>query len=228
MKTILARKLLGGAAWRFVLLGVGLSAFDLSTTAWAQTPKRSRQESSVFTSADHQFQIRYPSKLKVCSHRDGENPDIWSPDECMSEIPVCDSSGHAGNVLMCLAYPGGELRGSEFTAAAFAVSRIENLGAKECSEKWPRSETSDIHREEIGNLKVAAAKARESTGAHIEEQNIYRVYHQKACYELDVNLTTALSSAFAPEDAPRKLSPTERRDINEMLMQALAGFRFLK
>jgi len=229
MKSIFAGKFRRvDPGWQLVLLGIGLLALLLVPFAYTQAAEYPREKSALFTSPDRIFQVRYPKKLQVCTHRDGENPDIWSPEECMAEIPVCDSSGHAGNVLMCLAYPTGEFPGSELKAAALAVNRIENLGAKECVAKWARSDTSQIRRERIGSLPVAAAKAREAAGAYVEEQDIYRVYHQNACYELDVNLTTALSSAFAAEDAPRKLSSAERAAVKDALMQALHAFRFLK
>ncbi|HEY6766479.1 MAG TPA: hypothetical protein VI386_17105, partial [Candidatus Sulfotelmatobacter sp.] len=80
-----------------------------------------RSESKTLTSADGLFQIKY-SALITCEHRDGENPDVWSPEAaCVASIPVCDGSEHSGDVLACLAYPRAEFQGSELQAAAFAV-----------------------------------------------------------------------------------------------------------
>lgn len=182
--------------------------------------------SSVFN-PDHTIQVRYPKALRVCKHSDGENPDVWSPEGCAADIPVCDNSGHSGNVLLCLAYPAGDLRGSDLQAAAFAVSRIDNLNESECLQKWPRTNTAEIHSEKIGSLKFEAAQAEETERSHVASQHIYRIYH-KACYELDINLVVALDTAFAAEDAPRKSTPAERDQIKSVLEQALAGFRFVK
>jgi hypothetical protein len=211
---------------RVRLAAVGLAVMFASWTTSAQT--RAQEFTSV-TSSDGVFRVRYPKSLLVCSHRDGENPDEWSPQDCAADIPVCDNSGHAGNVILCLASPTAEFQGSELQAAAFSVSRIDNLaGAKECLQKWPRADTSDIHSEEIGGLRFQAAKAKETGNSHIAEQHIYRIFHKAACYELDVNLTVALDTAFASEDAPRKLTAAEREKIKGLLTRALRGFRFLK
>jgi hypothetical protein len=188
----------------------------------------SQPEVSIVTSADRLVQVHYPNSLLVCKNRDGENPDVWSPEDCTADIPVCDSSGHSGNVLLCLAYPVADFHGTELQAAAFAVSRIDNFGASECTQKWPRANTSEIHSEKIGSLKFQAAKATESVHSHVADQRIYRMYHKAACYELDITVAIALDSAFAAEDAPRKLTPAERERIESTLEQALAGIRFLK
>jgi hypothetical protein len=197
-----------------------------SQAASAQT--RAQELASV-TSPDRVFQVRYPKSLLVCAHRDGENPDVWSPEACAADIPVCDNSGHAGNVILCLAYPTDAFHGSELQAAAFSVSSIDNYAsAKECAQKWPRSNTSDIHSEDVGGLHFQAAKAAETGNGHVAEQSIYRIFHKGTCYEVDVNLTVALDSAFAAEDKPRKLTPAERQTIQQTLIKAVSGFRFLK
>ena len=185
-------------------------------------------EVSTLISADGIFRIRYPRMLLVCGHEDGENPDVWSPKGCSAELAVCDNSEHAGSVLACLAYPADALRGSEVEAAAFSVSRIENFNARDCVSKWASNATRDIHRESIAGLRFQAASAQERVNSRISEQSIYRIFHNGACYELDSNLTIALDSAFAVEDAPRKLSPEEMETIRHNLQLAVSGFRFLK
>lgn len=225
-----------GAKWKLRALRVAGVTFAVvaaaavcaSLPAAGQNRNAARSEFASLINSDRVFQVRYPKSLLVCSHRDGENPDVWSPESCTADIPVCDNSGHAGNVLACLAYPADEFRGSELQAAAFSVSRIENLGANECVQKWARSDTSDIHSERIGGLKFQAAKAVETENSHAAEQNIYRIFHKGVCYELDVSISIALNTAFAAEDAPRKLSAAEREKIKGALRQALGGFRFVK
>ncbi len=187
-----------------------------------------KAEMSAIDSKDGVFQVHYPKSLLVCSHLDGENPDVWSPKECMAEVPVCDNAGHAGDVLMCLAYPASEFGTTNLQAAAFAVSRLSNLNAQECVRKWARSNTTDSHEEKIGGLSLRAAKSEETTSSNLAGQSAYRIFHRGACYELDVNLVTATDAAFAAEDAPRKLTPAEHDEIVESLRRALAGFKFLK
>jgi hypothetical protein len=195
----------------------------------AQSRAKANPELQKFVSTDHSFEVRYPKALLVCTHLDGENPDVWSREACIAEIPVCDNSGHAGDVLACLAYPVAELGKTELQAAAFAVSRLDNLrSAKECETKWARSDTADVHGEQIGGLKFQVARALQTESSHVSEQNIYRIFRGGVCYELDVNLTTALDTAFAAEDVPRKLTAAEREKIKATLTQALEGFRFLK
>jgi hypothetical protein len=181
-------------------------------------------------SAEGIFQVRYPATLVHCQDLDGENPDVWSPqDVCAASIPVCDSSGHAGSVLACLAYPSGEFHGSELQAAAFAVSRLDIYrSAGECLERWENRNTSAVHVERIRGVKFQAAQLMETQTGYVAEHSMYRAFHKGSCYELDVNLSTALDSAFAAEDAPRKLTAEEREKIRAGLRQALEGFRFLK
>ncbi|HTS38498.1 MAG TPA: hypothetical protein VMH04_22680 [Candidatus Solibacter sp.] len=205
-----------------------LAALLASVSAPAQTSHRAHSERRTIASADKSFEIRYPPSLLVCAHRDGENPDVWSPKACAAEIPVCDSSGHAENVLACLAYPMDEFNKSNLQAAALAVSRLENLSLEECAGKWPRANTSNVHTEQIAGNTFRAASAQESANNFISEQTIYRVVHDGACYEVDLNFTSALDAAFAVEDAPRKLAAAEREKIRNTLLQALRGFRFVK
>jgi hypothetical protein len=176
------------------------------------------------------FQIEYPQNLVRCEHLDAENPDVWSPEAaCAAPIPVCDSSGHAGNVLACLAYPASEFHGSELQAAAFAVSRIDSFRMEsDCLQRWGTSNVSGVHAEQIRGVKFQAAKVEESQGNYLAEHSVYRTFHKDACYELDVNISTALDAAFAAEDRPRKLTAAEREKIKAALTQALDGFRFQK
>jgi hypothetical protein len=189
-----------------------------------------RTELTTFTGPDAVWQVRYPRYLVRCEHLDAENPDVWEPESgCVASIPVCDSSGHSGNVLACLAYPVAGFQGSELQAAAFSVSRLDNLStASECVHRWASPSTTDVHTEPIGGVKFQAAKAIETEASHAADHYIYRTFHKGVCYELDVNITVALDSAFAAEDKPRKLSEPEREHIKTGLTQALDGFRFLK
>jgi hypothetical protein len=165
-----------------------------------------------------------------CEHLDAENPDVWSPQEmCVASIPVCDSSGHAGNVLACLAYPTGEFHGSELQAAAFAVNDLDSFRTeKDCMQKRASGTVSDAHTERIRGVKFQAGKIVETQGSYVAEHLIYRAFHKNVCYELDVNISTALDTAFAAEDKPRKLTPAERDKIKASLMQAMKGFAFVK
>lgn len=175
------------------------------------------------------FRVRYPRSLIPCSHLDGENPDVWSPQECISEIPVCDNSGHEGNVLLCLAYPIKELPHTELQAAAFAVSRIDNLRtAHDCDTKFPRANTKYLPEEKIAGTRFDVAEAEESGSGHVNRENLYRAFHADACYEIDITLDFALDSAFAAEDAPRKLTPAQQQEVKSTLGLALQGFRFTK
>lgn len=213
---------------RAILVSVFAAALG-DYRAPAQTHQNASKEREIIMSPERLFQVRYPKLLLVCTHRDGENPDVWSPQECIADIPVCDNSGHAGEVMICLAYPAGEFEKSELQAAAFAVSRIGNIHtAGECTKKWPRSDTAEIHSERLAGLTFQAAVATESGNGHTVRANLYRIFHQGACYELDVNIAIEQETAFAAEDAPRSLTAAERERVEKTLMQALEGFRFLK
>jgi|ERR1700727_3914449 hypothetical protein len=215
---------LSRATFSVMALAVAFTSLSVS----GQNRNTARSEFASLNDPDKVFEIRYPKSLLVCSHRDGENPDVWSPDSCISDIPVCDNSGHAGNVLACLAYPGGTFKGSEVQAAAFSVSRIESLNADECVKKWARSDTTNIHSEQIHGLKFQAGHAVERGNSHAADESMYRIFHKGACYELDVTVAIAQDTAFAAEDVPRKLTAAEREQIRSILMQALDGFRFLQ
>jgi hypothetical protein len=185
---------------------------------------------STITSTDGVLQVRYPQFLIRCEHLDAENPDVWTPESgCVASIPVCDSSGHSGNVLSCLGYPLTEFQGSELQAAAFSVSRLDSFAtAKECLGNWANKNTIGVHAGSIHGMTFQAAKAVETEASHVADHYIYRTFHKAACYELDVNIAVALDSAFAAEDAPRKLTHAEREKIKAELTRALDGFRFLK
>lgn len=183
----------------------------------------------MYTDAGKTIRTEYPRSLVRCEHKDGENPDVWSPEkDCASGIPVCDSSGHAGNVLACLAYPAEQLQGkrSELQAAAFSVSRIDSLHSEQ--ECLRMADASTAHAERIGGTRMEVANSVETETGHKAERSIYRVFHKSSCYELDITFSLALDAAFAVEDAPRKLTADERRKINDDLTVPLSKFRFLK
>src|SRR5579859_1397925 len=91
-----------------------------SGIATAQTPTRkpaAKLDSTTLTSHESDFRLKYPSSLIRCDRMDAENPDVWSPPRgCTAAIPVCDNSGHSGEVEACVAYPLDDFRGSELQA----------------------------------------------------------------------------------------------------------------
>jgi len=190
----------------------------------------SPSEPAILTSHDGDFQVKYPQSLIRCERLDAENPDIWWPEHgCAAPIAVCDNSGHSGEVAACLAYPLDDFHGSELQAAAFSVSRLDGFStATECAKKWASRDTREVHSEKIGALTFQTAKTVETETSHLADRSIYRIFHDATCYELDVNVSIALASAFAAEDVPRKLTDAEREKIKTSLTQALQGFRFLK
>jgi hypothetical protein len=202
--------------------------------AEAQSPARNsapaQPKPSTITIREGSFEIKFPLMLIRCERRDGENPDVWSPEHgCAASIPVCDNAGHSGEVLVCLAYPLDEFRGSELQGAALSVSRLDGYNsASDCAKRWPSRDTRDIHTQRIGTLSLQAATAVERETSHVAERYLYRVFHNRACYELDITLATALPSAFAAEDVPRNMTEEERRKVKASLMEALRSFRFLK
>jgi hypothetical protein len=207
-----------------------VSAFANAQAAGKKSSVAVRPELNVLTSHDENFQVKYPQSLVRCERLDAENPDVWSPERgCAAPIPVCDNSGHSGEVVACLAYPLDGFHGSELQAAAFSVSRLDGFSsATECVKRWASRDTRDVHAERIGALNFQMAKVAETETSYVADHSIYRTFHNAACYELDVNISIALPSAYAAEDVPRKLTDTERAKIKASLTQALHGFRFLK
>src|SRR6266849_3900311 len=88
------------------LAAVALVSAFASPLLGAQERAGPRAEMTTLTDPGAVWQVRYPQYLVRCEHLDAENPDVWEPESgCAASIPVCDSSGHSGNVLACLAYP---------------------------------------------------------------------------------------------------------------------------
>jgi hypothetical protein len=205
----------------------------VSGSALAQLPSKTaaaKAELSVLTSHEGDFQLKYPQSLIRCERMDAENPDVWSPPHgCAAAIPVCDNTGHSGEVEACVAYPLDDFRGAELQAAALSISRLDGFATPgECTKRWASRDISDVHSEHIGASSFHAAKAVEAQTNYEADHAIYRVFHGAACYELDVNISIALPGAFAAEDVPRKLTGAEREEIKVSLTKALEGFRFLK
>jgi hypothetical protein len=219
---------------RQIFAALVAAAAMVSGFAVAQLPSKkaaeAKAELSVLTSHEGDFQLKYPQSLTRCERMDAENPDVWSPPHgCAAAIPVCDNSGHSGEVEACVAYSLADFRGSELQAAALAVSRLDGFGTpSDCTKRWASRDVSDVHSERIGALTFQVAKAVESQTSYVSDHAIYRVFHGAACFELAVNISIALPGAFAAEDVPRKLTDAEREEIKASLMQAIEGFRFLK
>jgi hypothetical protein len=215
----------------FVIAVAVLASFlGFANAQTAGKKNATTSELAMLTSHDGDFQVKYPQNLIRCERLDAENPDIWRPEHgCAAPIAVCDNSGHSGEVGACLAYPLDDFHGSELQAAALSVSRLDGFSsATECAKRWASRDTQEVHSEKIGALTFQTAKVLETEASHVADRSIYRTFHDATCYELDVNLSIALASAFAAEDVPRKLTDAERDKIKASLTQALQGFRFLK
>ena len=195
----------------------------------------------TFTSPNRALQFRYSAVFVRCTPKEGQ-PDYWSPKGC-----ICDD--HLGSaVIVCFTYPGR----SEHFLGAFFVAEVQ---PEECMERWPNTTCRpppanqrnclagswtwwgpgtprSTTRGQSTRIDSVHAKLFHVSNAGLgngEWSDVYRVFHDKKCYELVIHKTSISLGGFEPEEAEeiQKVATEDDKKYGHLLLQALHSFHFL-
>ena len=204
----------------------------------------------TFTSPDRAFQFKYSAVLLRCMPKEGQ-PDYWLP---VNPLPlqyrdgcICDDHLNSA-VIVCFTYPGR----SEHFLGAFFVAEVQ---PEECMERWPNTTCRpppanqrdclagswtwwgpgtprSITSGQSTRIDSVHAKLFHVSNAGLgnrEWSDVYRVFHDKKCYELVIHRTGISLGGFDPEEAEeiQKAAEEDDKKYGHLLSQALQSFRFL-
>lgn len=150
-------------------------------------------------------------------------------DECTSQDGVCDDALASSRTLACFAYPKGEFKDKPtFIAAAFFVAEVEDSATgKAClagSPNWLVNQTEDT---KINGVELRVFHISDAWTSGGQTGDIYRVFHDKKCYELGIQAASTSSGAYDPGTV-KEFTKQDWEAVSRRLKQVLNSFRFLK
>jgi hypothetical protein len=195
----------------------------LSVTLPAQTTLQ------TFTSQDGVFQFGYSPVLVHCTSQQSEEgyPGSWIPRDCVSQGGVCDDAGSSASTIACFAYPKDDFKDKpEFVAAAFFVAEVRAATTPESclkgSQNWLiRSDQSAM----VSSILARRFRISDAWLGHYHTGDIYRVFHNKKCYELGIQETG--TTVYDPKDI-KEFTKQDSAKVRARLEQARDSFTFLK
>ena len=146
----------------------------------------------------------------------------------MSQEGVCDDAAGSASTIACFAYPKDKFKEKPtFSAAAFFVAEILEATQEVClagSQQWLflSPETTKINAVTFRLFRISDSW---TSGGQTGE--IYRVFHNKKCYEVGIQEAHTSSAAYDPETI-KEFSKQDQDEVHGRLKQALDSFRFLK
>ena len=192
----------------------------LSITLSAQTTLQ------TFTSQDGVFQFKYSPVLVRCTPERGS----WVPaDVCLSQDGVCDDAGSSATTFACFAYPKDNFKDKPtFTAAVFFVAQVgaatTQKACLEGSQYWliRSAQSTRINATSFKRFRISDAwTSGRQTG------DIYRVFHDKKCYELGIQEASTSPGAYDAATI-KEFTKRDSDEVRARLRQALDSFTFLK
>ena len=207
---------------RILTFDLALTALVLVGSSLGQTSPGSPQ---IFESSDSVFEFSFPKSFVVCQAADGG----WAPAEsCWTYIPICEGSSPASpQTVACVAYPASVYKGTNLGGAAFSVG--EAAGAIKQAECLQFDELTTnpkkAHWQTIGGVKFRANSGGEGGLRHGLSKDIFMVFHNGKCYDLEIR-TTGTSIDNFPSGAIKEFRDSQR--MNAEMRRILDSFRFLK
>jgi hypothetical protein len=177
----------------------------------AQNPSTSQQK--TFTSPDGVFRFTYPATFALYQGKD--------PREA-SYIPVCQDTG-----LVCVVYPPEKYKGTNFGAAAFAVTAVSDATTESACSTFETTAAGRHPTEIINGVAFKTGVTADAAMSHSLETHIYRTFHAGKCYELDINITQTSFEVYDPGTI-RKFTLRDKQRVQDALKKIVGSFSFLK
>jgi hypothetical protein len=207
----------------YLLLSLMLT-YPLVLSAQQDRPHQARRS---FTSPDGTFHFEYSDSLVSC-RRDSNRPDSWVPDEsCEGYIPVCSNfSCDSTGTVACIGYPGNEMKGTTFQAAAFSVSELKEATTEsECLKvEEPPPQVGNARDETVNGTRFKVTETDGVAAGNFVDGYVYRTFHKGKCYELDIRIASSNAANYDPGTV--KTFDSER--VERTLRTVLASFKFLR
>jgi hypothetical protein len=126
--------------------------------------------------------------------------------------------------VACIAYPE-PLHPGTLEAAAFSVNLIEEANTESKCSKLPEPppHVGSTHSETINGVTFSVIQTDGAAMSQYGEGHVYRTFHDKKCYELDIRISSFSGQVTDPPTKEFDVTP-----VRESLAQVLKTFKFLK
>lgn len=204
----------------------GLLSLTLALSmALAAQPVDAHARAGHVVSPDGTFLFKYSGSLVWCEK---DKDDRWAPSEsCGAYMPICaDFSSDSAATVACVAYPAGEMKGTNFSAAALAVNELKKIATEsECLKlKDAPPQVGKTQQETLSGVEFRVTKLESGAAGHMLNSLVYRGFNNGTCYELDINIA---STNIANYD-PGTVKAFDAEKVERSLKAVLASFKFLK
>lgn len=190
----------------------------------AQQGGRHETSARTFDSPEGTFRFNYSPALVSCQKNSSQT--VWLPDECNAYTPVCSNfSCDSTETVACIAYPAKEMKGSNFEGAAFSVSELKQAGTEaECLRvDEPPPHVGNPWTETVNGVKFEVIETDGVATGHLMDGYVYRTFHQRKCYELDIRI-----AYWNPVNAdPGTVRTFDAKAVQNRLKKVLDTFKFL-
>jgi hypothetical protein len=184
----------------------------------------------TFTSEDSVFQFKYSPVLVHCALQRPEKGEggSWVPAEtCSSRGVVCDDEDSPATTIACFAYPKDNFRDKPtFSAAAFFVGEVSAAATQQAclegSQNWliQAAQNTRINSVDFKHFRISNAWT-----SHSQTGDMYRVFHNKKCYELGIQEVKTSAGAYDPGTI-KEFTKRDEAEVRTRLKQALNSFTF--
>jgi hypothetical protein len=192
---------------------------------------RAHSTLQTFTSQDRAFKFQYSPVLIHCTSQQSEEgyPGSRVPDACSSQQGVCDDAASSTTTIACFAYPKDDFKDKPtFSAAAFFVAEVRAAttpGA--CLKGSPNWLILSSQSTRINSISGKLFRITSEWMSGGQDGEIYRVFHDKRCYEFGIQEATSSPAAYDPGTI-KEFTERDSAEVRARLKQALNSFTFLK
>jgi len=179
----------------------------------------------AFTDPDGNFQFKYSPVLVQCNLEgtgQGQN-GFWAPDGCL-----CDDEDSV-TTLACFAYPKEKFKDKPtFVGAAFFVAEVHPaITPDACLEGSRYWLVRIVESTKINAINFRHFRISDAWTSHYQSGDMYRAFHNKKCYELEIQEIDGSFGAYDPGTI-KEFTKRDAEEVRARLEQALESFVFLK
>ena len=193
---------------------------------------RAHSTLQTFTSPDRVFKFQYSPGLVHCSSQKSEEgyPGSWFPaPACSSQQGVCDDAASSATTIVCFAYPKDDFKDKPtFIAAAFFIAEVrEATTPGACLKGSPNWLIESSQSTRINSISGKLFRITSEWTSGGQDGEIYRVFHDKKCYEFGIQEATTNPAAYDHE-AIKEFTKQDSAKVRASLEQARDSFTFFK
>jgi hypothetical protein len=173
-----------------VLLSLFVTACDKTTDQQtrAQEPSGKINWNTYASPAQNGFSFKYPQDFSISTDRD----KIQS----LSYLPISNE-----NTVAYIYYSGDGYKGTNFEHAGVSINISKNMITDAKCNNFGSS--ADLARNQVADVRINGIAFKSATGSdagvgHSLQIQVYRNFHNNACYEIALRVGSANIGNFAP------------------------------